>query len=187
MHRAKTFLLRQVLYCFLNFFFFCHKHYWNYTSCRYHQHAPIKTHILLSVVLGWTCLNHFSASLSTFISFLCRSWEYKRVLHDTSCCKGVLFTVRSATEAASGLLLFTPTTAAPRQWLGKKKKKKERSSLGPAPHPPTHLYVKQGHHLCRFIILQTCIWHTVGPELQSFLSPRYLLGCRFCWCTVAHC
>lgn len=75
------------LYCCLNYFFFlffCHKHDWNYTSCSYHQYAPIKTHILLSVVLGWTCLYHFSASLSTFVSFLCRPWEYKRVLRDTS-------------------------------------------------------------------------------------------------------
>lgn len=90
MHGAKTFLLRQALHRFLNFFaFFCYKYYWNYTSCRFHQHAPIKTHILLSVVLGWTCLNHFSASLRSFISFLCQSWEYKRFLRDTSCCKGV--------------------------------------------------------------------------------------------------
>lgn len=90
MRGAKTFLLRQALYCFLNFFlFFCHKHYQNYTSCRFHQHASIRTHILVSVVLGWTCLNHLSAPLSTFISILCLSWEYKRVLRDTSCCKGV--------------------------------------------------------------------------------------------------
>lgn len=90
MHGAKTFLLRQALYCFLNFLlFFCHKHYRNYASCRFHQHASIRSHILVSVVLGWTCLNHLSAPLSTFISFLCLSWEYKRVLGDTSCCKGV--------------------------------------------------------------------------------------------------
>lgn len=125
MHVAKTFLLWQTLYCYLNyffFFFFCHKHYWNYTSCSYHQHAPIKTQILLSVVLGWTCLNHFSASLSTFISFLCRPWEYKRILSDTSSWKGVLFTVQSAIEATPGLLFSTPTTAALRKCLGEKKK-----------------------------------------------------------------
>lgn len=183
MHGANTFLLRQVLYCFLNFFpFFCHKHYWNYTSCRYHQHAPIKTHILQSVLLGWTCLNHFSASLSTFISFLCRPWEHKRVFLDTSWCKGVLFIVRSTTEAAPGLLLSTPTIAAPRQWLG------ERQALALdllLTHPLIFMWSK----VTTYVGLS---FYRLAFDTQLIQSYRAFsdydigLAADSAWCTVTH-
>lgn len=119
------------------FLIFCHKHYWNHTSCSYHQHAPIKTHILLSVVLGWTCLNQFSASLSAFISLLCWPWEYKRVLRDTSSWKGVFIHCIKCYRSRPRLAVFYThySSAKKVSWVGKKKD----FSLGPAPHAPTHL------------------------------------------------
>lgn len=119
-------------------------------------------------MLGWTCLNHFSASLSTFISFLCRG-NIKESSVIQVAVKGFIHCTKSY-WSRPGLASFYTHHSSSKTVAWKKKS----SSLGPAPHPPTHLCVKQGHHLCRFIILQTCIWHAVDPELCQTVTSTWL-------------